>query len=149
MPDISFESFNPRSFEQFAQALAAGVMGAGTFIFGDGPDGGREAEFQGKIDYPGRGRKWTGRTTMQAKFRQRPGDRDAEWLISQLAKDAAMMSSRDNAPDYYIAVTNVRLSAVVGDKRKGGQQKLEEFFEDHLKPLGIRAMHVWHEEKIA
>jgi hypothetical protein len=86
---------------------------------------------------------------MQAKFRQRPGDRDAEWLISQLAKDAAMMSSRDNAPDYYIAVTNVRLSAVVGDKRKGGQQKLEEFFEDHLKPLGIRAMHVWHEEKIA
>jgi hypothetical protein len=149
MPDISFESFNPRSFEQFAQALAAGVMGAGTFIFGDGPDGGREAEFQGKIHYPGTGRKWTGRTAMQAKFRQRPGDRDAEWLISQLGEDAAMMTARDSAPDYYIVATNVRLSGVISDKRKGGQQKLDEFFEANLKPIGVKAMHVWHEEKIA
>lgn len=148
MPDISFHSFNARSFEQFAQALVAGVMGPGTFIFGDGPDGGREAEFNGKISYPGRGTKWNGRTTMQAKFRQRPNDgKDPEWLIGQLTQDALAMQG--NAPDYYIVITNVRLSGVQSARRKGGQQKLQDFFETNLQPLGIREMHVWHEEKIA
>ena len=148
MPDISFSSFNVRSFEQFAQALVTGVMGPGTLVFGDGPDGGREAEFTGRVPYPGGGLNWDGYITMQAKFRQNPGVGDAEWLIAQLNGDVEMMRHRA-IPEFYIVVTNVRLSGMTGDKRKGGQQKLSKFFRASLKPLGVKEMHVWHEEKIA
>jgi hypothetical protein len=44
--------FNDESFEQFAQAVAHHVLGPGIQIFGIGPDGGREAVFQGEVPIP-------------------------------------------------------------------------------------------------
>jgi len=37
----------PQGFERICQALAVRVLGPGIAVFGDGPDGGREASFQG------------------------------------------------------------------------------------------------------
>jgi len=152
MPDISFRDFNDRSFEQFAQALAASIMGAGMLVFGDGPDGGREAEFSGPLPYPNALAGWSGRTVMQAKFLQRPRDgvADSSWLCKQLEAEAAKLSSlKRPVPDHYLLVTNVRLSGVTGKDRKGGQEKVREAFNRHLKPLGVSDFDIWHEEKIA
>ena len=49
---MNFQGFSPDTFEQFIRALALKVIGPGTTIFGNGPDGGREATFQGKVNYP-------------------------------------------------------------------------------------------------
>ncbi|MDB5576085.1 MAG: putative NTPase, family [Bradyrhizobium sp.] len=151
MPDIDFLSFTTRSFEQFTQALAGAVLGNGIMIFGDGPDGGREAAFTGEVPYPTPVERWDGFIVMQAKFRERPtGDhRDADWLAEQLRRESvAYTEGKRPLPDYYIFVTNVRLSGVASAKRRGGQAKLSEAFNQYLKPLGVKAMNVWHQEKI-
>lgn len=152
MPDISFVDFSPRTFEQFTQALAAAVLGPGLLIFGDGADGGREAEYVGTVPYPNQLSPWRRRTVLQAKFRQRSqgaGD-DASWLVAQLRTEAKRYEAggRD-IPDHYLLATNVRLSGVKSDARKGGQEKLQDAFEKYLKPLGVIDFEVWHEEKIA
>ena len=115
MPDISFVDFSPRTFEQFTQALAAAVLGPGLLIFGDGADGGREAEYVGTVPYPNLLSPWRRRTVLQAKFRQRSqgaGD-DASWLVAQLRTEAKRyeVGGRD-IPDHYLLATNVRLSGV-------------------------------------
>lgn len=107
MDDINFAAFNPRSFEQFAQALTAAVLGPGILVFGDGPDQGREASFDGPVDYPNVGSRWTGLTIMQAKFRLRPtgGSDDADWLAGQLRGELAKYEAepRRRRPTNYIA----------------------------------------------
>ncbi|NJR80017.1 NACHT domain-containing protein [Sphingomonas corticis] len=153
MPDLSFAAFNPRSFEQFAQALAAEVLGPGIMVFGDGPDGGREASHTGTLPYPNDVERWRGHVVMQAKFRQREESRsDGEWLARQLEaelKAYADVGKGRKLPDYYVLVSNVRLSSIEGTRRKGGQQKVEEVFQRLGRPLGIKDMHVWHADKIA
>jgi hypothetical protein len=47
-----FFGFSPESFEQFARAVALSVFGPGVTMFGNGPDGGREATFRGGVPYP-------------------------------------------------------------------------------------------------
>lgn len=152
MPDINFTDFNPRSFEQFTQALAAAVLGPGILVFGDGPDGGREAAYSGVVAYPTSADNWHGKIVMQAKFKQRPhGDaRDAAWLVQQLQEEASAFGSGDREiPDHYLLVTNVRLSGAQSTGRKGGQNKVQAAFDKHLKPLGVKNLEVWHQEKIA
>lgn len=50
--DYDFSRLSTRSFEQLIQALSFRVLGSGITIFGDGPDGGREATFEGAIPFP-------------------------------------------------------------------------------------------------
>ena len=72
MPDYELERLSTRSFEQLAQAIGLEVLGKQLMVFGDGPDGGREAAFDGPINYPEGKSPWDGYGTLQAKFRQRP-----------------------------------------------------------------------------
>jgi hypothetical protein len=44
-----FGNFSPQSFERLIQALCIHVLGPGTAIFGSGPDGAREATFEGEV----------------------------------------------------------------------------------------------------
>ena len=58
-------------------------------IFGDGPDGAREATYRGRLKYPSETEPWDGYLVVQAKFKQKPeGTRkDGQWLIEQLKAD--------------------------------------------------------------
>src|SRR4051812_45884561 len=99
MPDYSLERLSTRSFEQLIQSLAQKYLGARTVIFGDGPDGGREAEFQGTFKLPPLNEEWTGRIVVQAKFLQRPfakQTQNSSWLLDQLDKEMKKFS-RDSA----------------------------------------------------
>jgi len=48
-----------REFEHLSQALALAVLGAGVSVFGDGPDGGREASFEAGCASPSRASRGT------------------------------------------------------------------------------------------
>ncbi len=86
MPDYDLSGLSTRSFEKLIQALAGQVLGSGTITFGDGPDGGREATFEGKMDYPAEADPWNGYCVVQAKFRQRPkgAKSDSDWTLKDL-----------------------------------------------------------------
>ena len=90
MGDYNLSGLNPREFEHLVQALALAVIGPGVMAFGDGPDGGREATFRGRMSYPSVSAPWEGYLVIQAKFRQRPaGDphKDGAWLLDQLNQE--------------------------------------------------------------
>ena len=71
MPDYNLSALSARSFEQLIQGIAAQILGPGLVVFGDGPDGGREATYEGKAQYPSALESWNGYSVVQAKFRQK------------------------------------------------------------------------------
>ena len=114
---------DPRAFEQIVQAIAKKEIANGVTPFGDGPDGGREATFSGKMNYPSATAPWDGYLVIQSKFKLHPTGNpkdDGDWLIEQLSKDLAKFSDIKRSlkrPEYYLATTNIRLSAVAGFKK--------------------------------
>ncbi|MGW7582500.1 hypothetical protein ACWGKU_39540 [Kitasatospora sp. NPDC054768] len=79
MPDYDLTRLGSRAFEQMVVALARRVLGPGVQAFGDGPDGGREATFEGTIRWSAAfsgiastPEVWTGFTVLQAKFQVKP-----------------------------------------------------------------------------
>ena len=74
----------PDAFEQLVLALAVHVLGPGITAFGDGPDGGREASFSGRQQYPNTADPWDGygvcrpstRTSCSAAGQTPPGFSD-------------------------------------------------------------------------
>lgn len=71
MTDFNLHGLADRSFEQLIQSLALKVIGPNVVVYGDGPDGGREATFDGKVSYPSAADRWEGYGVIQAKFLQR------------------------------------------------------------------------------
>ena len=128
MPDYNLYGLSTRSFEQLVQAIAASVIGPGTAVFGDGPDGGREATFEGKTQYPSSTSPWDGYVVIQAKFRQRPQgvEMDGAWALTQLSKELKKFTDKKRGlrrPEYYIFCTNVVLTPPdkVGAKDRANQ----------------------------
>ena len=165
--DFNFSSFSPRSFEHIVQALCVKILGPGTRVYGDGPDGGREASFEGKVPYPSETDCWNGYIVVQAKFQQKErGEEGSSWLIDQLDKEIQKFSDTDRrlrVPDYYILATNVKLSSVLsgrvpkartaqGKGRKapqGGQQKLDTVMAAAKGVLWSRGYAIWHADTLA
>lgn len=156
MVDYDLDRLGPREFEHLIQALALKYLGAGVQVFGDGPDGGREATFTGPVSFPvGQGMElWNGHGVIQAKHRRRPEGpgRDADWLIAQLRTEFANWRRDDSGratmrdlPDYFLLVTNVRLSPVAGG---GGLDKLANAMRDDGEEVGLKDWFVWHADQI-
>ncbi|PNQ85072.1 hypothetical protein [Paenibacillus polymyxa] len=82
MADYSFSRFNSEDFEHFIQSLSKKILGNGTITFGDGPDGGREATFNGVGSFPNLTEKWSGYWVIQAKYRSRAEEKgdDYTWV---------------------------------------------------------------------
>jgi hypothetical protein len=112
--DYDLSRLSTRTFEQLVQALAIEALGPGTMVFGDGPDGGREASYVGKVPYPNEKEPWEGTIVLQAKFRQRPVSirSDTTWAASQLRDELEKtfrMGSARVRPTHFIFATNVGL----------------------------------------
>jgi len=50
--DYKLSGLSSGSFEKLTQALTLAIFGPNSVIFGDGPDGGLEATFDGPVPYP-------------------------------------------------------------------------------------------------
>ena len=79
MTDYALSRLSSRSFEHLVQALTVRVMGPATLVFGDGPDGGREAIFEREVAYPSESDPWNGYGVVQVKFLQRPSSTSKGW----------------------------------------------------------------------
>lgn len=148
--DYNLSGLGSRSFEQMTQALMVGIFGTGVAVFGDGPDGGREATFQGAATIPNYlgDETWDGYIVAQAKFRapESAPAQNTTWLKAQLKKEldlwlpSAGDKQRKNRPEYYIALTNVRLSGV---EETGGIDVLNEFMAGYVDTLGLKGFAIW------
>jgi hypothetical protein len=75
----------PYRFQEMCQALALDLLGVQVRAFGDGPDGGRDATFTGRLRYPTPDEPWDGDGVLQVKYRQRLLDTSADrrWLRAE------------------------------------------------------------------
>ena len=149
-------------FEHLVQALALRHLGPGVEIFGDGPDGGREATFRGSIDMDGKG-KWDGYGVIQAKYKsQLTGTAaDQKWFFEQVTAELDLWVDQTkkrhkNQPEYFIIATNVSVSSV---EENGGQDRLRRLFakyRDRTDPRTkkkngmpkFKDYDLWHADKL-
>ena len=150
MPDYNLSGLSTRSFEQLIQALGAKLFGPNLVIFGDGPDGGREATFEGSVPYPSTTQSWNGYGVLQAKFKQRSEgtQKDAEWALQQLRSELEKYAAPDKTrrrPDYYIYATNVVLTPV---EEKGSKDRAYSVFQEFEGSVKLKGFDIWDYDKI-
>ncbi|MQY04100.1 hypothetical protein ACRB68_21490 [Actinomadura sp. RB68] len=148
-------SLGPQRFEELSQALALQVLGPSVEIFGDGPDGGREASFENLTHFPTAEAPWHGYGILQAKFRKRPErSKDADWLIEQIGAELRAWANprshrvtQGRIPKYLLITTNVILTAVPG---RGGIARVDEAIQRYAHDLGLPLLgwEIWHYDKI-
>jgi hypothetical protein len=156
--DYDLTRLGSREFEHLTQALAMQVLGPGVQVFGDGPDGGREAEFRGQMRFPQPHPTgpWNGYGVLQAKFLQRPRGttRDSAWLLGTLRSELRQWANKESkrcragaTPDYLLFATNVVLSA---DPEVGGIDLFERTAMELIAELRlpIKEVKVWHFDQI-
>lgn len=146
--DYDFSRLCTRSFEQLTQAIAVATIGPGVCIFGDGPDGAREATFEGRVAYPSPEESWNGYGVIQAKFRQKPGQKDGDWAVTEIKKDLAKFLDKDRnlkKPEYYILATNVTLTPAA---ESGGKDRVHKLLQEYCKKIGIKDFRVWDRDQI-
>jgi hypothetical protein len=152
--DYDLGRLGAREFEHLTQALVIATLGPAVVVFGDGPDGGREATFQGRLVYPTPDNPWDGYGVVQAKYRQRPVGTGADtgWLRDQLRAeldrwDKALRARpvKRRQPQYLLVTTNVALSGVAGT---GGTDKVNELIGSYAQRLGLQDWEVWGFDKI-
>jgi hypothetical protein len=148
MPDYDLTRLSSRSFEQLIQSLALKVLTPGLIIFGDGPDGAREATYEGRLQYPTTRKPWDGYLVLQAKFKQTPEGttQDGKWLLAQLKTDLQKFKKRAlRAPEYYLLCTNVKLSAVA---RKGAKDLALDLLGKARARTKLRDFDIWDYDKL-
>ncbi|MCA1706448.1 MAG: hypothetical protein LC808_25570 [Actinobacteria bacterium] len=150
MTDYRLDGLSTRTFEHLVQALALDAITNTIAPFGDGPDGGREATFNGATNYGPASGPWNGYGVVQAKFLQRPKSpqADGEWLVRELTKELRKYQRRRRSArnlDYYIIATNVTLTAVEGVGSKDKTARLMEEFVAHNK---LRGYDIWDYDKL-
>ncbi|MGW4756180.1 tetratricopeptide repeat protein [Streptomyces chartreusis] len=156
MNDYALTRLGPQRFEELSQALALRLLGPSVQIFGDGPDGGREASFESLSNFPTPDAPWTGYGVLQAKFRKRPEDaaKNAKWLVAHMTAELDEWANLDSnrvrngrVPDYLLIATNVVLSSNPGT---GGIDRVEAALWERAHKLGLelKGVEVWHHDKI-
>lgn len=150
MPDYNLSGLSTRSFEQLVQAITVKSFGPNVIVFGDGPDGGREATFEGRVPYPSGEAMWEGYGIVQAKFRQRTQDagRDGEWALQQLRGELEQFAdphSERRKPEFYLFATNVVLTPV---QDQGAKDKVYALVTEYADQLPLKGFDVWDYDKI-
>jgi hypothetical protein len=142
---MNFEGFSPDSFEQFIRALALKVLGPGVTLFGNGPDAGREATFQGTVNFPFPPHDiWDGYGVIQAKFKETIEDtkKQQTWALNQLKSELDVWKTstkRAPKPDYFVFCTNVQLTSTA----KGGRAACEKALEEYRVASGLKGYAIW------
>ena len=151
MGDYKLENLNERDFEHMTQAIAKKAIAVGVKPFGDGPDGGREATYEGKTQFPSVEDAWDGYILIQSKFRKKPANTpsvNATWFIEQIKADLDKFLDVKKGlkkPEYYLAVTNVVLSP---KNESGGYDKSVKELTSYADKLDLKGFDVWHYDEM-
>ena len=151
MIDYNLHGLSTRSFEQMIQALALQEIGPSVTIFGDGPDGGREATYEGSMDnVQGCQGKNNIYCVIQAKFKQKSVaySTGTKWVLDELKKEMEKFSDPNKnlrKPEVYIFATNLPLSSV---HETGGKDKTTTLMQEFKKQLPIKQFIIWDQDQI-
>src|ERR1043166_2948556 len=151
MPKYDLNGLEPRTFQQLAQALAIAELGTPLTVYGDGPDGGRDASHSGRLNYETLGRPWHGYTIIQAKFRQKPSGKhkiEAKWLSNEIVKEMAKFTGKRpkyRRPDFYLLITNLELTAT---NKTGTDARIRKLLADYAKKLPLQGIDIWDAIKV-
>lgn len=151
MTDYRLDGLSARTFEHLVQALGLKAVTNTLTPFGDGPDGGREATFDGPTDYGPIENRWNGYGIIQAKFLQRPrssNSANGAWLIKEMRKEFRKYNRRGKGVrhlDYYIIATNITLTAV---GESGTKDQVQALLAEFAKCNGLVAYDVWDYDKL-
>jgi hypothetical protein len=146
MTDYDLTRLGSREFEHLTQALALRFVSPGMSVFGDGPDGGREATSRGPTQFPTLSASWNGYIVLQSKFKTSLSDDrrlDGRWLLEQIKGELAKF--RDPArqlekPEYYLVATNIALTAVA---KRGGKDLVATYLKSLVDAGEIRDFRIW------
>jgi hypothetical protein len=149
LTDYRLDRLSPRLFEHVIQALASGAITSTITPFGDGPDGGREATFEGPTDYGPASAPWNGYGIIQCKYKVRAATpkQDAEWACRELRKELKQYSRAKNprpVPEYYVFATNVVLSPGDG----GGKDAVLKVLQEFASKYGLKGIDLWDYDKL-
>lgn len=120
-----FEDLHVRQFEDLAAQAMRKLFGAATQQFATGPDGGRDALFEGTAElFPSRASPWVGKTVGQAKHTLATNahfsdpDFSGDSRTSVLAKEIIRIKKLvvNGQIDNYILFSNRRLGGTTGPK---------------------------------
>ncbi len=139
----------PREFEHIIQALVVRHFGATSLVWGDGPDGGREATFEGLLRDPYTGEEKVGYLVVQAKFLQRPhSDTAAQqaWATRHLQSELATYekSPSRRTPGAYIYATN----AVLSPRGGGGKDRVVDLLTAFRNRYGLLFAVPWDYDQL-
>jgi hypothetical protein len=152
--DYDLTRLSDLEFEHLSQALALRVLGLGVSVFGQGPDGGREATFEGRSRFPEPGEPWDGYGVVQAKFKRRlvGGSQDTDAFLRAVraeldawADPESKRVKQGKVPQYLLLTTNVVLSAASGT---GGIDSANALIKGYADRLGLKGWQVWHHNQI-
>ena len=152
MFEYNFENMDAKLFEHLAVALGQEHVARGLRPFGAGPDGGREATFEGLMHYPSSAAPWDGYLVVQCKRKERRGStpkEEADWAIDQLNTEMEKYTDAKvlrRLPEYFLFVTNAELSA---KPIEGGKDRFVAALDDWVKKLGIQSADFWDREKLS
>lgn len=138
----------PAAFEHLVNQLALRVLGPGLSTFAAGPDGGRDAYFEGGAPYPSQTDAWSGVWYFQSKYHAADTSADAQkWLLNAISAELEAFgspSSRRTWPDIWIVATNVDPS---GHAQTGTFDKAKQLVRKARSRLAPR-FHIWNGKKI-
>jgi hypothetical protein len=152
MPEYNFENLDAKLFEHMAVALGQVHIARGLRPFGPGADGGREATFEGRMDYPSSAAPWDGYLVVQCKRKETRGltpKEEADWAIMELDAEMAKYETAKvprRIPEYFLFVTNSELSA---KPVEGGKDRFVARLAFWTGKLGMREADVWDREKLS
>ncbi|MDD5548842.1 MAG: hypothetical protein PHI79_04490 [Sulfurovaceae bacterium] len=128
MGSYELDRLNNSEFEHLVQALSTKIFNYKNIVFGSGPDGAREATFEGSCTIDEK--TINGYHVIQAKFKEcsSPKDnQDWQWAKNEFKKEMDKFKNKERdlrTPDVYLFFTNIRFTSV---SKTGTRDKIEEF----------------------
>lgn len=116
-------------FENVVASICEEILGAGTIVFSEGKDGGRDAKFTGRANsFPSEAAPWDGKIIIQAKHTVKVGAScsDSDFSTTLKKEVSSIKDLKDDEKlDYYFIFTNRKLSGLQ-------DPKIEDFITDEL-----------------
>ena len=132
--NYEFQRIGADNFEKLIQSLVVGMSGIETMIFGDGPDGQREALIEDASFKINTSITACGMTIVQAKYKSADGKQnDWEWLRVNLKKELEGFKKKKEThselvPNSFLFFTNIVLTPVLDS---GIHDKAEKFIKNY------------------
>ncbi len=145
MARYRLDELSPQEFQNLIASLAKLVLSVDTVTLGQGPDGGRDIIFNGKLEaFPSCDTPWEGYLIIQAKSCD-----DDKVALQELKKELKEFSDPTKGrqiPDYYIFATRASLTPVpVAGTRAKAEKELTNI---EINGTRIKGWRIWDRNEI-